>query len=136
MESVFTCSVYFSRERFSKDGCCTSYEANLNYDPYPCGVVTPGGIVARWLVFKFNKEWKTQQYCGYFIPSKTIQKLIKKKKIYIGTDGALYDSVSKEIAVLPRELWEGKCLRCGRCCHGLHGIIKCKYLKPGIESDL
>ena len=133
MESVFTCSVYFARERFSKDGCCTSHQANLNWDPYPAGTITPGGMVVRWPVYKFGKEWKAQEHCGYFISSKTVLRLIKKKKIYIGDDGALYDTVSKEIAVLPKEIWEGKCLRCGRCCLGINGITKCKYLKPGIE---
>lgn len=134
MESTFTCSVYFQRERFSKDGCCTSYQANLNYDPYPAGVITPGGMAVRWPVFKFNNQWKTQEHCGYFISSRTISKLIKKSKVHVRADGALYDSVSKEIAVLPKEIWEGKCLRCGRCCHGTNGIVKCKYLKPGIEE--
>lgn len=134
MESIFTCSVYFSTKRFSKNGCITSYQSNLNYDPYPAGVITGGGMVVRWPIFKFKKEWKVLECCGFFIPSTTISKLIKKKKIYINEDGALYDIVSKELAILPREIWEGKCSRCGRCCCGDNGITKCRYLKPGVDE--
>lgn len=131
---AYLCSVYFKKERFSAQGCLTSYEANISTDPYPAGIVTGGGMVIRWPIYKFKKEWRAQEYCGYFISSRTISKLIKKKKIYQGTDGALYDTVSKELAVLPKEIWEGKCLRCSRCCRGASGIHKCKYLKPGIEG--
>lgn len=124
-----TCTVYERRERFSEQGCTSSYATNISWDPFPCGTVLPGGLVLRWPVYRFGDRWKTTEHCGFSILDKKIQKLSKKKKIYLSGDGALYDTISKQIAVLPKELWSGECNRCGRCCCGIDGIHRCKYLE-------
>lgn len=134
MISKFTCSVYFERERFSPDGCKSSYQANLPFDPYPLGTVT-GGTVVRWPIFKCeDNKWKAQKLegCGYYITDKTVQSLIKKKVVYI-ENNQLFDSVSREAAFIPPGNWRGECKRCGRCCMGENGTHRCKYLKEGVE---
>lgn len=135
MISKFTCSVYEKRERFSPDGCKSSYQANLPFDPYPLGTVTGGGIVLRWPVFKCkDNKWRAQGFegCGYYIQDRTVQSLVKKRVIYIDNN-QLYDYVSKEAAFIPKSHWRGECKRCGRCCMSENGTRRCKYLKEGVQ---
>lgn len=137
MINKFTCSVYYKRERFSPDGCKSSYEANLNYDPYPVGVILGGNVVLRWPVLKCKDgKWRAQGFegCGYYLSNKIVTKLLKKDILYV-EDNILYDSVSRDYAVLTKEHWKGECNRCGRCCLGRDGINKCKYLVEGIDDD-
>lgn len=127
----YSCSVYFQQERFSTNGCRSSFEANLNFDPYPFGVVLPGGTILRWPIFLCKSgRWKAQKHegCGYYISRKTVTQLVKKNKLIIDDD-KLLDPVSKESAIIPKEYWKGECIRCGRCCHGENGINRCKYLE-------
>lgn len=135
--SKFTCSVYYQQERFSPNGCKSSFEANLSYDPYPFGVALPGGTVLRWPIYKCkDKKWRAQRYegCGYYIANKTVTQLVKKNKLIIDND-KLLDPISKESAVIPKEYWKGECSRCGRCCMGEAGIQRCRYLIEGIQNS-
>jgi len=126
-----TCTVYFKRERFSPEGCKASYEANLDWDPFPFGSVLRGNTVLRWPIYKCkDKNWRAQKFesCGFYVPNKVVTKLVKKNIIYV-EEGCLYDSTSRKNALIPSEYWEGSCLRCGRCCKNTSGLVKCKYLQ-------
>lgn len=135
MISTFTCGVYFERERFSPEGCKTSYICNLSSDPYPFGIITKGGTVVRWpILYCGDNKWRAQGFegCGYFISSIKVKELIKKNLIYVKND-QLFDKASKEEAVIDKKHWKGECIRCGRCCMGTNALTRCKYLKEGIE---